>query len=156
EWQDADARVQSPKARFIQYRLKLSSGPAGGAQVKQADLAYLPYNLAPRVKSITILDPHIELVSTAPARSPPGGNRALPPARNRKSGQPEVRPQPREQEARGVRSARWDAEDENEDELRFNVWYRGEEETAWKKLATDIPEAFVAIDTTALPDGVYL
>jgi hypothetical protein len=153
--------VRSPKGRYLQYRLTLSApGGKEPPEVKEVELAFLPHNLAPRLKVLTVLDPHVELQSSEAgmgAGAAGAGSRGLPPARPR-SGEPaaEVRPPPREQEAYGMRSLRWEAEDPNQDRLRFTVSYRGEAEREWKLLAEDLEEPFLSFDSTAFPDGVYV
>jgi hypothetical protein len=56
---------------------------------------------------------------------------------------------------KGYQSVLWSAHDENEDELRFAVYYRGEKETEWKLLKDKLDQKFYSWDSTALPDGAY-
>jgi hypothetical protein len=56
---------------------------------------------------------------------------------------------------KGYRSAVWTAHDDNDDDLRFAVYYRGESEREWKLLKDNLDQKFYSWDTTALPDGAY-
>jgi hypothetical protein len=56
---------------------------------------------------------------------------------------------------KGYQSVLWSAHDENDDELRFAVYYRGENETEWKLLKDKLEQKFYSWDSTAMPDGAY-
>ena len=49
----------------------------------------------------------------------------------------------------------WTAHDDNEDELRYAVYFRGEGEKEWKLLKDNLEQKFYSFDTTTLPDGAY-
>jgi hypothetical protein len=50
----------------------------------------------------------------------------------------------------------WRAEDDNRDELTYDVFYRREGDTSWKPLKTGLSEAILVWDTTSVPNGRYL
>jgi hypothetical protein len=56
---------------------------------------------------------------------------------------------------KGYQSVLWSAHDENEDELRYAVYYRGENEHDWKLLKSNLEQKFYSWDTTTMPDGAY-
>jgi hypothetical protein len=56
---------------------------------------------------------------------------------------------------KGYQSVLWSAHDENDDELRYGVYYRGESEREWKLLKDNLDQKFYSWDTTTLPDGAY-
>jgi hypothetical protein len=56
---------------------------------------------------------------------------------------------------RGLQTFVWRAEDDNGDELHYDVLYRREGETSWKTLKEAIPEAILVWDTTSVPNGTY-
>jgi flavin-binding protein dodecin len=56
---------------------------------------------------------------------------------------------------KGYQTVVWAAHDDNEDELQYAVYYRGENETQWKLLKDKLDQRFYSFDTTALPDGAY-
>jgi hypothetical protein len=56
---------------------------------------------------------------------------------------------------KGHLSVLWSAHDENEDELHYSVYFRGENETAWKLLKDKLEQKFYSWDGTTMPDGAY-
>ena len=57
---------------------------------------------------------------------------------------------------RGLLTFVWRAEDENRDELSYDVLYRREGETAWKPLKRGLTDAILVWDTTSVPNGRYV
>jgi hypothetical protein len=49
----------------------------------------------------------------------------------------------------------WTAHDDNDDELHYAVYYRGENEEDWKLLKDKLEQKFYSWDTTSFPDGAY-
>ena len=49
----------------------------------------------------------------------------------------------------------WNAHDPNDDELRYAVYVRGENEREWKLLKDKLDQKFYSWDTTGMPDGDY-
>ena len=49
----------------------------------------------------------------------------------------------------------WTAEDANDDDLTYAVYYRGEGEKDWKLLKDTLDQKFYSWDTTSMPDGAY-
>ena len=145
-WKSSSGDVASPSARFLQVKVELS----GDAAVRSLEVAYLPRNLPPRVRSITILAPHLALASDAPPASVASGLRS-----HRSSVAREARPAPSEEAVTGARSLHWDADDPNQDALRFAIHFRGDRELEWKLLGKDLADPFHTFDGTALPDGRY-
>jgi len=106
---------------------------------------YLQDNLPPEVTSVEILPPGAMLVSTGErggeSGETPGGRRNGGPARRSFE--------------KGKRAVQWKAEDGNNDDLRYEVFFKAEDETLWKSLAHDLEDDFHTWDATAMPDGVY-
>jgi hypothetical protein len=50
---------------------------------------------------------------------------------------------------------RWDAHDDNDDELVYSLWYRGDGESRWKLLQDNVTEKYFSFDAGLLPDGGY-
>lgn len=165
--------IRSPKARYIQWRAVFKGNPKDAGLISQTDvlekvsIAFLQQNLRPRIASINILPPGIALqkfpvygpspysattsisasLSTAAAGSLPSSNNAQP--------KPKLKPAPQPKHQAGARSVVWKAEDENEDELVFQIYFKAEGEHDWKLLEKELMDEFYTIDSNALPDGVY-
>src|SRR5260221_14429483 len=56
---------------------------------------------------------------------------------------------------KGFQSVIWTAHDDNDDDLRYAVYFRGEGEKEWKLLKDGLEQRFYAFDTTSLADGAY-
>jgi uncharacterized protein involved in type VI secretion and phage assembly len=56
---------------------------------------------------------------------------------------------------KGYQSVVWSAHDDNDDDLIFSVYYRGEGEQNWRLLKDKIDQHFYTWDSTAMPDGPY-
>jgi hypothetical protein len=52
-------------------------------------------------------------------------------------------------------AVRWTAHDENDDEMAYSVYYRGDNETQWKLLKDNLTDKFYSFDAALLPDGGY-
>ncbi len=167
-------RITSPNARYLQWRavLKGSTGSTGsgttgasGPVLTSVTAAYLPRNLRPQVTSITVHPPgavfqrpfstgELEIAgfeeNTSDGRNPsqpsqsPGSTPApSAPALGRKVYQ------------KGLQTFVWKAEDENDDRLQYDVFYRREGDTTWKPLKRGLWDPIVVWDTTSVPDGTY-
>jgi hypothetical protein len=59
------------------------------------------------------------------------------------------------QRDRGSIAVRWSARDDNDDDLVYALYYKGDGETRWKLLKDKITEKFYSWDAGLLPDGGY-
>jgi len=151
--------ITSPKARYLQWRAVLT-GRGDGPVLTSVTAAYLQRNLRPVVRSITISPPGIVFQKpfstgepdlagfedqTTPDRKLT--NTAMtgqsPPGLGRKTYQ------------KGLQTLQWKADDENEDDLVYDVLYRREGETTWKTLRRGIVDTILVWDTTTVPNGTY-
>jgi hypothetical protein len=56
---------------------------------------------------------------------------------------------------KGLQTFVWKADDENDDRLQYDVFYRREGETTWKPLKRGLWDPIFVWDTTSVPDGTY-
>src|SRR5262249_47405884 len=56
---------------------------------------------------------------------------------------------------KGLQTFVWKADDENDDRLQYDIFYRREGETAWKPLKRGLWDPIYVWDTTSVPDGTY-
>jgi len=155
--------AECPSARFVQWKAVIHDGRPGDG-IDWVSLAYLPRNVAPVIDAIAVQDPGVRVQSTnviqtgqqpsvnlkMPQTSNPTGvliSQSVSPAR--------FEQQPQGFSQRGYQSVLWSAHDDNDDELRFAVYYRGENETQWKLLKDKLDQKFYSWDSTSLPDGAY-
>jgi outer membrane protein assembly factor BamB len=156
------AAIEAPSARFIQWRAVIHDG-APGDGIDWVSLAYLPRNVAPVIDGIALQDPGIRAQGvTVISGQPQTVNLKMPPAPAvpgvfiSQSGIPaKFEPPPQGFREKGYQSVLWSAHDDNDDDLRFSVYFRGENEHDWKLLKDKLDQKFYAWDTTSMPDGAY-
>jgi len=157
------AAMEAPPARFTQWKAIIHDGRPGDG-IDWVSLAYLPHNVAPVIDGIALQDPGVRLQgqTNIGISQPTVVTLKLPPSPNptgvviTQSGAParfELPPQGTLQ--KGYQSVLWSAHDDNEDDLRYTVFFRGESEHEWKLLKDNLEQKFYSWDTTALPDGAY-
>ena len=155
--------IVSPKARYLQWRAVLT-GKAEAPVLTSVTAAYLQRNLRPQVRAITVHPPGIvfqkpfstgepdlagfddqttperKLVQQAMTAQQSAGS---PPSLGRRTYQ------------KGLQTLAWRAEDENDDDLVYDVLFRREGETEWKTLRKNITDSILVWDTTTVPNGTY-
>jgi hypothetical protein len=146
-----DARTDVPPARFIQWRAVLK--PANpSTQIDEVTINYLSKNVAPVVDEIVVQvgarfqpQPHISGPETVAVNLGP------PP----QFPNPRIENAPTANKDRGSVAVRWAAHDDNDDNLTYSVYYRGESERDWKLLKSGLSDRFYSFDSGLLPDGAY-
>ena len=161
------AETGAPAARFAQWKAVIHDGRPGDG-IEWVSLAYQPKNVAPVIDGIMLQEPGVRAhgqpaiaTSGAPVvqlKFPPAapsttGGVIISQAQNTTPAKFDIPPQGTTQ--KGYQSVVWTAHDDNDDDLKFAVYYRGEEEREWKLLKDDLEQRFYSFDTTALPDGAY-
>ena len=159
---DADgSMISSPKARYLQWRAVLSGGGESPV-LTSVSAAYLQRNIRPDVASITVHPPGVVFqkpfssgeteiagfaAETVERRMTSAGN---------PGGSPGAPTLGRRTYQKGLQTFIWKAEDDNGDDLTYDVLYRREGETTWKALATALSDTILVWDTAAAPNGSYV
>jgi hypothetical protein len=152
--------ISSPKARYLQWRAVLT-GKGDGPVITSISAAYLQRNLRPQVRSITIHPPGIVFQKPFSSGEPDlaGFEDQSTPERRlaQQAAQQAGSSQALGRRAyqKGLQTLAWKADDENDDELSYDVLYRREGETAWKTLRKGISESILVWDTNTVPNGTY-
>ena len=68
---------------------------------------------------------------------------------------PRFDPPPQGFAQRGAQGVIWSARDENDDDLTYALYYRGESEKEWKLLKDDLQQRYYSWDAGTMPDGAY-
>ena len=145
--------VQAPPARFIQWKAVLHSGQKT-PQIESVILNYRSKNAAPVIDEVAV---------QVGARFPPSiksssENTPIIVGGESNSQQPKQR---MESFATAMRdkdsiAVRWTAHDDNNDDLVYSLYYRGDGETQWKPLTKEkLTDKFYSFDSDLLPDGGY-
>jgi sugar lactone lactonase YvrE len=158
--------IQSPPARFLQYRLTLDCAQSGGSpEVTTVYIAYLPKNIAPRVGPVEIGPFNYRQPPSAPAAerslvaSGSPSTLSLPPVGQKRPGSTtalEVAGNASLQYSKGFVTVRWNATDPNSDPLVFRVEIRSKSDGVWRTLRDKLQDRFLAFDSTTFPDGEYV
>jgi hypothetical protein len=155
--------VEAPSARFLQWKAVIHDGRPGDG-IDWVIIAYLPRNVAPVIDAIALQDPGVraQSITLIPSGQQQSVNLKMPPAPSTQgititqSASPaKFENPPQGFVQKGYQSVLWSAHDENDDELRYGVYYRGETEREWKLLKDNLDQKFYSWDTTTLPDGAY-
>ena len=153
-------RISAPSARFLQWKATVEAGSSGASPfLDSVDAAYLPRNVAPRVTEVEITPVNYKY-STPPVTL---NTSALPlslslPAIGRRGSSPSLGDSDSNSSmsfAKGWEGVRWNASDENGDDLEYKIEIRGSKETEWKLLKDNLRERHYSFDTTAFADGDY-
>ena len=148
-WKKVDAAKDSetalPAARYAQWKTLLHSGPTAPL-VNSVTLNYLARNVAPEIDDIGVQtgvryqsSPRIAGISfSSDSTSTPHFEAATPSSHDR--------------DAIGVK---WNAHDDNDDQLTYSVYYRGDGETRWLLLKDNLADKAYSFDASLLPDGGY-
>jgi hypothetical protein len=169
DWSAAYSRAEgspitSPKARYLQWRAVLTGSGDGGPVLTSVTAAYLQRNLRPVVRSITVHPPGIVFQKPFTTGEPDlaGFEDRSTPERKLSAAamasQQGVAGTPtlgRRAYQKGLETLVWKADDENDDELVFDVMYRREGETEWKTLRKAVADFIFVWDTTTVPNGTY-
>jgi len=62
---------------------------------------------------------------------------------------------PQRFEDKGYQSVLWSAHDDNDDDLLFTIYFRGEGEQNWRLLKDKLTQKSYSWDTASMPDGAY-
>ncbi|HYY68574.1 MAG TPA: hypothetical protein VE734_02495 [Terriglobales bacterium] len=140
-----DGATDVPAARFIQWKAVLRPGPIP-ARIDVVKVNYRPNNVAPVIDEVTVQVGVRYNVTPAPKSSGEGSPIS--------SGPHYEAPPPAIRDHDSI-SARWAAHDDNDDELVYSVYFRGDNETQWKLLKDKLNEKYLTWDAGLFPDGGY-
>jgi hypothetical protein len=125
--------------------------------------AYLQRNLRPHVRSITMHPPGIVFQKPFPSGDPDLAGFDKQTTLDRTLAAEASAPQSsssspalgRKGYEKGLQTLVWKADDENGDDLVYDIEYRREGETAWKALRRGVTDPIYVWDTTTVPNGTY-
>ena len=155
EWRKVDltreAPLDVPPARYLQWRAVLH--PGNPAPTMDSVLVnYLPKNVAPEVEDVYV-QPGARFTPVPRVGSDNGPVTVGPPG----SGGAPVRYEatPTANRDKDWVAVRWVAHDDNDDDLTYSVYYRGDGETRWKLLKDGLTDKAYSFESPLLPDGGY-
>ncbi|HNT01470.1 MAG TPA: WD40 repeat domain-containing protein [Candidatus Saccharicenans sp.] len=151
-----DEKILSPAGRYLQLRvnLKAQAGQKFPA-VQKLVVFYQQLNLAPVIEKVEVLPANqvyikppeqeeiilgLEKASAESAGKKEDGGFFL---------------NPKKSERQGFRTITWEASDDNNDKLNFNVYIRPEKDKNWYLMADGLTDKIISFDTRHYPDGTY-
>jgi WD40 repeat protein len=163
DWQPLRAasgiqRVQSPNARYIQWRATLG----GEATLENISVSYLPQNSPPVNRSIlvtTLAGGQSSAQKAAAASTSTNASFSVTVTDTGDAAPQTSQGTPTQTLSRAGNSQiqiSWQADDPDGDRLVYSIWFRGEDETDWKLLRANIFENTLLLDNDAFADGRYL
>jgi hypothetical protein len=163
-YSNADASaITSPKARYLQWRAVLT-GKGDGPILTSVTAAYLQRNLRPQVHAITVYPPGIVFQKPYTAGEPDLAGfedqttperKLVQAAQNQSQGGGSLSSLGRRTYQKGLQTLSWKADDENDDDLSYDVLYRREGDATWKMLRRNVTDEILVWDTTTVPNGTY-
>src|SRR5687768_7457131 len=131
--------IQSPSARFLQYRMTFGTDERGevSAVVDDVDVAYQVPNLAPQIKTVKLAAVPDE-ANAAAALQQANGELAT-----------------SAQQGTGKQTITWEATDANEDAMLYSVSFRSGSRSPWILLKEKLKEPTFEWDTRSVADGRY-
>jgi hypothetical protein len=137
-----------PPARYAQWKAVLRAGNNKPA-VNTVSLDYLPKNVAPEIDDVSVQIgvryqplPKSAVVGLGTDVSGSSGSHFESPV-----------PSTHDRDSIGVK---WNAHDDNDDQLVYSVYYRGDGETRWLLLKDNVTDKAYSFDASLLPDGGYI
>jgi hypothetical protein len=142
-----DDEMGVPAARYAQWKAVLHSG-ATKPSVDSVTLNYLAKNVAPEIDDVSVQ------IGVRYQPMPKSSGLSLGSDVSGSSGVHFDSPVPstHDRDAIGVK---WSARDENDDQLVYSVYYRGDGESRWLLLKDNLTEKAYSFDASLLPDGGY-
>jgi sugar lactone lactonase YvrE len=154
------AQIEAPAARFLQWKAVIHDGRPGDG-IDWVSAAYLPKNVAPVIDGIALQEPgtraQMAVVITGQAanvalKQPAAANPSGPVITTTTT---KFEQQPQGVYQKGYATVLWTAHDDNDDELRYAIYFRGENQRDWLLLKDNLDQKFYSWDATAMPDGAY-
>lgn len=169
DWQSAGndlegKQIANPKARFLQWKAEFATTDSNAtASLNEVNLSYVQQNIKPSITGLTVHPPGTLFRSSGGFAQEgfagvPESDAVDKPVQDSSmsttsfdsasTGKKEYR--------KGYQTVTWTATDDNQDDLRYKVYFRAVEDKKWKLLAEKLKDKVFAWDTKTLPDGTYV
>ncbi len=135
-----------PPARYAQWKAVLHSASAA-PRLDSVALDYLPKNTAPEIDEVTVqvgVKYQLAPKSTGGLGLDTSGS----------SGLHFEMPTPSSHDRDSI-GVKWSAHDENDDQLVYSLYYRGDGDSRWLLLKENLTDKAYSFDASLLPDGGY-
>ncbi len=144
-----DSAISVPPARFLQWKAVLHSG-AVAPHLDSVTVNYLPKNVAPDFDDVSIQPGTRYQPMTRPIGIDIGS-----PTSNSGPAQPKFDPPPPSIHDADSIGVKWSVHDDNDDQMNYSLYYRGEGENRWLLLKENLTDKYYSFDSSLLADGGY-
>ncbi len=143
-----DDQTGVPAARYAQWKAVLHAG-SPAPNVDSVALNYLPKNVAPEIEDVTVQ------VGVKYQPQPKNSGLSLGTDSSALSSTTHFEAPPSSSHDRDSIGVKWSAHDDNDDQLVYSIYYRGDGQKRWLLLKDDITDKAYSFDASLLPDGGY-
>ncbi len=147
------AETGIPAARYAQWKAVLHPGGTAPA-VDSVVLNYLPKNVAPVIDEVTV-QVGIKYQSLPKASSSGVMDTGAYSSGSFSGGIQHYEVPPASSHDRDSIGVKWSAHDDNDDQLVYALYYRGDGDTRWLLLKDNLSDKAYSFDASLLPDGGY-
>ncbi len=143
-----DDETGVPAARYAQWKAVLHAG-SPAPNVDSVALNYLPKNVAPEIDDVTVQ------VGVKYQPQPKNTGVNLGTDSSTLSSTTHFESPPSSSHDRDSIGVKWSAHDDNDDQLVYSIYYRGDGQKRWLLLKDDLTDKAYSFDASLLPDGGY-
>lgn len=143
-----NSETEIPAARYAQWKAVLHAGSAAPI-LDSVALDYLPKNVAPEIDDVTV-----QVGVKYQAMPKMSGISLGSDSSSASSGSHFEVPTPSSHDRDSI-GVKWSAHDENDDQLVYSLYYRGDGQIRWLLLKDEITDKAYSFDASLLPDGGY-
>ncbi|MGA8436734.1 MAG: hypothetical protein WB714_00745 [Candidatus Sulfotelmatobacter sp.] len=143
-----DDETGVPAARYAQWKAVLHAGTPA-PNLDSVALNYLPKNVAPEIDDLSVQ------VGVKYQPMPKNTGMSLGADSSTLSSATHFEAAPSSSHDRDSIGVKWSAHDDNDDQLVYSIYYRGDGQKRWLLLKDDITDKAYSFDASLLPDGGY-
>lgn len=155
------SKIQSPPARYIQWRARLKGSDSASPVLTSVTTTYLPRNRRPEITSLTVHAPGVVFqrpfsmddTQLAGLESETASQRAAAASLAETNGGSVLG---RKLYQKGLQTFAWHARDDDDDPLVYDLYFRRAGEREWTLIERDKTDTFFTWDTSSVADGTYL
>ncbi len=154
--QKKEEQILSPRGRYLQFKalFKMQTGTAS-PKLRRVAMFYLQANIAPVIQKLELLPPNEVYLKPPEPDEAIMGAEELVSAQDDKKGEGRAVFAAKKVERKGYQTITWEASDENEDRLLYEISIRKDGETVWRLVKGNWKETIFVFDTVSFPDGTY-
>lgn len=145
--------ITSPNSRYIQWKAEIAGTAGTTPALDSVTLAYLPQNSPPVVRSINVSTQAAPSVQAKAATSSTASYSVT--VTDSDASSAGTTTQTLNRAATQQITITWIADDPDNDRLVYNLYFRGEDETQWKLLRSNLHENSITFDADVFADGKY-